>query len=147
MMVSSPGSPPGAGDPGAGYAGGNSESTACGMCSSNNVCGGMCFDSSTSSQNMSQTNWSYVGQGRGGYEKMKHYDFVGHGRGSFEKTQVTQFSDWQCRKGCIGLIVAVPLLLTAIALLSLVPHLTHQHAAGPAQTLPGDRYVLTQSYV
>mmetsp|Transcript_17651 Transcript_17651/g.44670 ORF Transcript_17651/g.44670 Transcript_17651/m.44670 type:complete len:304 (-) Transcript_17651:47-958(-) len=44
--------------------------------------------------------WSYVGEGRGSYDTVKHYEYVGDNRGAFEKEGVPQegktwrFSGW-----------------------------------------------------
>ncbi|CAK0834231.1 unnamed protein product, partial [Prorocentrum cordatum] len=36
------------------------------------------------------THWSYVGDGRGAYEKVQTYNFVGEGEGAFEKDQAVE---------------------------------------------------------
>mmetsp|Transcript_50740 Transcript_50740/g.69631 ORF Transcript_50740/g.69631 Transcript_50740/m.69631 type:complete len:173 (-) Transcript_50740:848-1366(-) len=55
-------------------------------------------------------NWSYVGDGNGGYDKGQTYNFVGEGCGNWEKAEVTTYYGWKLRPCCLGLAAAGILL-------------------------------------
>jgi hypothetical protein len=71
---------------------------------------GMCFEGHEDSH----ANVSFVGEGRGGYEKVPMYNYVGHGQGNFDKQELrpsrgTLFWKWCC---------LCPLTLVALAVCS-----------------------------
>lgn len=59
-------------------------------------------------QPISSASWAFVGQGRGGYEKMAAYNYVGAGRGSYERETTTSFYGWRIRKCCLCVLAVVP---------------------------------------
>merc|ERR1719223_2537864 len=66
------------------------------------ACGGIeavCCEAEGAVQN---TNWQYVGDGRGAYSSVPQYGFVGEGRGSFEREVVTTYYGWKLTKCCMG---------------------------------------------
>lgn len=70
---------------------------------------------------MKQTSWSYVGPGRGGYEKVQQYNYVGTKQGSFQKEEAVPFEPmggirWQ---GCV--VLAFMLVLLSLALYIFTP--------------------------
>jgi len=56
---------------------------------------------------VTSTNWSFVGPGRGGYERLNTYDYVGDGAGSYEKEPVS--GGRRVNTCCLGCLVAVAL--------------------------------------
>jgi len=84
------------------------------------ACGGMesaCCEAEGAVQN---TNWQYVGDGRGAYSTVPQYGFVGEGHGSFEREVVTTYYGWKLRKCCIGILVLalIPLVLYLMLLMA-----------------------------
>jgi len=84
------------------------------------ACGGMesaCCEAEGALQN---TNWQFVGDGRGSYSSVPQYGYVGEGRGSFEREVVTTYYGWKIRKCCIGLLVIamIPLVLYLMVVMS-----------------------------
>lgn len=60
--------------------------------------GALCFEKDGASKSV---NWAFVGEGRGGYEKVQTFTYVGDRAGSFDKEQVITYSGWRCRWCCI----------------------------------------------
>jgi len=80
-----------------------------------------CFQGTHIHDPDSFVNWSYVGAGRGGYEKVQTYNFVGEGCGSFDKEEETRRQGSCCTslgavccRACVGLVV---LALVALAVI------------------------------
>eukprot|EP00443_Scrippsiella_acuminata_P087213 CAMPEP_0115503290 /NCGR_PEP_ID=MMETSP0271-20121206/69394_1 /TAXON_ID=71861 /ORGANISM="Scrippsiella trochoidea, Strain CCMP3099" /LENGTH=169 /DNA_ID=CAMNT_0002932365 /DNA_START=33 /DNA_END=538 /DNA_ORIENTATION=+ len=55
--------------------------------------------------------YSYVGNGKGGYERLQELNYVGDGVGSFDKEEVTIVTGWRLKKAS----VATAGLLTLVA--------------------------------
>jgi len=66
------------------------------------------------------TNWTYVGEGNGGYSKVQTYNYVGEGEGSFENEVVTTYYGWKVRRCCIGLLSIVFLVALLYLLLAVM---------------------------
>jgi len=64
------------------------------------------------------TRWSYVGPGRGSYDKGQSYNFVGAGAGAFEKEIISGSSSWRLRKPCCVLLLLPLIPLLAYLLLT-----------------------------
>lgn len=64
----------------------------------------MCFEASGSINN---TAYSYVGEGKGGYEIVNVYNYVGDGQGAFSKEQggFEMVGGFRPKKACIGLFL------------------------------------------
>jgi len=59
--------------------------------------------------------WRFVGQGRGGYDKVQAYSFVGHGAGSFQKEEVVAYHPTcRPRSECIGLLLLAALIVLVV---------------------------------
>lgn len=77
----------------------------------------MCCDSSSQH---ATPDWKYVGQGRGGYEKLQNYSYVGQGAGSFQKEEIISYRPTlRPRSECICLLLATLIMLFLWA----APHL------------------------
>eukprot|EP00435_Cladocopium_sp_Y103_P031195 s933_g7.t2 len=62
----------------------------------------VCFEPT---EKTNHSNWKWVGDGRGAYEKVDTFAFVGHGAGSFEKRTIDPNADggsilWLCFRAC-----------------------------------------------
>merc|ERR1712129_324216 len=66
--------------------GSNANDTGCCVGGPETTCGGVGSACLESSGNMfTTTDWSYVGQGRGGYSAAPSYNYVGEGAGAYSK--------------------------------------------------------------
>ncbi|CAK0824592.1 unnamed protein product [Prorocentrum cordatum] len=69
---------------------------------------GMCFK-----PELVEPNWSYVGAGKGGYEKVETYNYVGEGAGSYDKDYFSQHVvyGWRLRSCCLFFLCSAVLLV------------------------------------
>jgi hypothetical protein len=60
-----------------------------------------------------EPNWSYVGAGKGGYEKVETYNYVGEGAGSYDKDFFSQhvIFGWRPRSCCLCFCFSLGLLV------------------------------------
>merc|ERR1740123_2636301 len=49
--------------------------------------------------------WSYVGEGRGSFDKLQGYSYVGRGIGDFDREVVNEPLGWRMRKPCLGVVL------------------------------------------
>jgi len=108
--------------PGCGL-GSNASDTGCCVGGPETQCGGVGSACLESSGNMvTTTDWSYVGQGRGGYSISPSYNYVGEGAGAYTKDVIV--TPYGCRiKPCC-------LLLALLALLPLLYYLLQPTCGG-----------------
>lgn len=69
---------------------------------------------------MRATDWSYVGEGRGNYEKVETFNYVGEGSGSYQQRQVEFTRSSQPRSICICLLVSAAVVSLVYLTLSLL---------------------------
>jgi len=74
---------------------------------------GMCFRPEAV-----EPNWSHVGAGNGGYEKVETYNYVGEGAGSYAKDALGQHVvyGWRLRSCCLFLLCSAVLLALCVVL-------------------------------
>lgn len=65
---------------------------------------------------MQTVDWRFVGEGRGGYDKLQNYSYVGQGRGSYEQEHRVTHYGWRVRPICLGFMVVVVIALVAMFL-------------------------------
>ncbi|CAK0852611.1 unnamed protein product [Prorocentrum cordatum] len=88
-----------------------------------------------------EPNWSYVGAGQGGYEKVETYNYVGEGAGSYDQDLCSPhvFYGWRLRSCCFCLLCSCGVFVLWWAL-GLFDHrwrdLAHWHLLLPG-ALPG----------
>mmetsp|Transcript_43627 Transcript_43627/g.124424 ORF Transcript_43627/g.124424 Transcript_43627/m.124424 type:complete len:253 (-) Transcript_43627:34-792(-) len=70
---------------------------------------------------MTNSNWVYVGEGRGAYATVQQYNFVGQGAGSFDQEVVTTFYGWKLKRCCIAVLALLLLPALVYLLMMLVP--------------------------
>merc|ERR1719264_1063718 len=108
--------------PGCGL-GSNASDTGCCVGGPETQCGGVGSACLESSGNMvTTTDWSYVGQGRGGYSMTPSYNYVGEGAGAYTKDVIATPYGCRIRPCC--------LLLALLALLPLLYYLLQPTCGG-----------------
>mmetsp|Transcript_104167 Transcript_104167/g.301355 ORF Transcript_104167/g.301355 Transcript_104167/m.301355 type:complete len:468 (-) Transcript_104167:154-1557(-) len=58
--------------------------------------------------------WSYVGEGRGNFERVMNFNFVGDGHGSWSRTVIETPYGWKVRPPCIAFLLTAILVATAL---------------------------------
>lgn len=76
------------------------------------LCGGLEVAFCEAEGAMNNTNWSYVGDGRGTYSAVPQVSYVGQGAGCFTPVETTTFHGWRFKKCCLAALAA--LLLPAL---------------------------------
>merc|ERR550525_2211276 len=108
--------------PGCGL-GSNASDTGCCVGGPETQCGGVGSACLESSGNMiTTTDWSYVGQGRGGYSMSPSYNYVGEGAGAYSKETIVTPYGCRIRPCC--------LLLSLLGLLPLLYYLLQPSCGG-----------------
>ena len=76
------------------------------------LCGGLEVAFCEAEGAMKNTNWSYVGDGKGSYSAVPQVGYVGEGVGCFTSVETTTFHGWRFKKCCLAALAA--LLLPAL---------------------------------
>lgn len=81
----------------------------------NNTCSTKACDGWIERQSVEETEWQYVGPGKGGFDQVRSFDYVGEGRGSYYKDTKTTYHGW--RLGSYGTLCTVLAATIAFTLL------------------------------
>jgi len=99
---------------GGGVAGGGGFAGAAAGGGAGDGCAQACCDGTGA---VTSTSWQYVGPGRGGYSQVSSYNYLGEGAGDWQRVVTTQFSGWQPKPCCLGLLCLMLLLPLVYVLL------------------------------
>mmetsp|Transcript_11684 Transcript_11684/g.22634 ORF Transcript_11684/g.22634 Transcript_11684/m.22634 type:complete len:477 (+) Transcript_11684:164-1594(+) len=79
-----------------------------------------CLGCCTQDRNEDQpVGWSYVGEGRGKYQQVDHFDFVGEGSGDYEQETIQVRKNLWFRNFCLGTLCCATLSMALVSLLYL----------------------------